>query len=69
MQQAINQLMEGRTTILIAHQRSTVEKADWIMVMRDGTVVEQGTHRQLLEQGAYYNQLYGSTAEQKTAIG
>ncbi|SFF28505.1 ATP-binding cassette, subfamily B [Paenibacillus algorifonticola] len=61
VQQALNQLMEGRTTILIAHQLSTVEKADLIMVMNEGNVVEQGTYRELLERGAYFVKLYGST--------
>lgn len=60
VQQALNQLMEGRTTILIAHQLSTVEKADLIMVMNEGTVVEQGTYRELVEQGGHFATLYGS---------
>ncbi|WP_270168686.1 ABC transporter ATP-binding protein [Paenibacillus sp. SYP-B4298] len=60
VQQALDQLMEGRTTILIAHQLSTVERADLIMVMSEGTVVEQGTYRELLEQGGHFATLYGS---------
>ncbi|GKS12641.1 ABC transporter ATP-binding protein [Paenibacillus chitinolyticus] len=59
VQQALNELMKGRTTILIAHRLSTVEKADSITVMNQGTVVERGTHRDLLEQGGYYARLYG----------
>lgn len=66
VKQALNQLMEGRTIILIAHQLSTVEKADRIMVMNEGTVVEQGTYRELLERGSYFAKLYSSTESSRT---
>lgn len=59
VQQALNELMKGRTTILIAHRLSTVEKADFITVMNQGTIVEQGTHQHLLDRGGYYARLYG----------
>ncbi|NEW06405.1 ABC transporter ATP-binding protein [Paenibacillus sp. SYP-B3998] len=59
VQQALNQLMKGRTTILIAHRLSTVEKADFIFVMNKGTVVEKGTHQELIERRGYYSRLYG----------
>ncbi|MNP34875.1 putative multidrug resistance ABC transporter ATP-binding/permease protein YheI [compost metagenome] len=51
--------MKGRTTILIAHRLSTVEHADLITVMNQGTVVERGRHQDLLELGGYYARLYG----------
>ncbi|GMX62342.1 ABC transporter ATP-binding protein [Paenibacillus elgii] len=59
VQQALNELMKGRTTIMIAHRLSTVEKADFITVMNQGTIVEQGTHQKLLERGGHYARLYG----------
>lgn len=59
VQEALNRLMKGRTTIMIAHRLSTVEKADFIVVMNQGSVVEQGAHQQLLDRGGYYAKLYG----------
>jgi ATP-binding cassette subfamily B protein len=59
VQQALNVLMKGRTTILIAHRLSTVEHADLITVMNQGTVVERGRHQDLLALGGYYARLYG----------
>ncbi len=59
VQEALNRLMKGRTTIMIAHRLSTVEKADFIAVMNQGMVVEQGTHQHLLDHGGYYAKLYG----------
>lgn len=58
IQQALEQLMKGRTTIVIAHRLSTIEKADRIFVMDQGQVVEQGDHATLLAQDGYYTQLY-----------
>lgn len=63
VQQALNQLMKGRTTILIAHRLTTVENADLIFVMKQGTVVEQGTHHSLLENGSYYAGMYGQSGK------
>ena len=51
-------LMQGRTTLVIAHRLSTIEKADLIVVMREGTIVEQGTHAELVARGGYYSTLY-----------
>lgn len=59
VQQALNVLMKGRTTILIAHRLSTVEHADLITVMNQGTVVERGCHQDLIALGGYYARLYG----------
>jgi subfamily B ATP-binding cassette protein MsbA len=50
--------MRGRTTLVIAHRLSTVERADRIVVMRDGNIVETGTHAELLARGGYYASLY-----------
>ncbi len=58
VQQALNNLMEGRTTIVIAHRLSTVRRADRIIVMDAGRIAEMGTHQQLLERGGIYRRLY-----------
>jgi ATP-binding cassette, subfamily B, bacterial MsbA len=58
IQQALEHVMSGRTTLVIAHRLSTIEKADRILVMDDGRLVESGTHAELLEQNGYYTQLY-----------
>ena len=50
--------MRGRTTILISHRISTVRGADQIMVLREGSIVERGTHQELLGNGSYYQELY-----------
>jgi ATP-binding cassette subfamily B protein len=51
-------VMRGRTTILIAHRTSTVRDADQIVVIKDGAIIESGTHEELLESGGYYSDLY-----------
>jgi subfamily B ATP-binding cassette protein MsbA len=56
--EALQALSKGRTTIAIAHRLSTVHEADNIIVMQNGEIVEQGTHRQLLETGGLYCKLY-----------
>ena len=53
----LNRLMEGRTTVVIAHRLSTIRDADNILVLDQGRVIEQGTHRQLLDRGGLYAQL------------
>ena len=56
-------LMKGRTSFVIAHRLSTIKDADLILVMRDGDIVEQGSHDQLLAQGGFYADLYNSQFE------
>ena len=58
IQQALERLMEGRTTLVIAHRLSTIEKADRILVLDQGQLIEQGTHAELLEKNGLYTQLY-----------
>ncbi|HLF11366.1 MAG TPA: lipid ABC transporter permease/ATP-binding protein, partial [Gammaproteobacteria bacterium] len=58
IQDALRYLMRGRTTLVIAHRLSTVENADLIVVLREGAVVETGTHEQLLARGGYYSTLH-----------
>ena len=60
IQKAMDKLMQGRTCFVIAHRLSTIVGADRILVIRDGDIVEQGTHRELLAQGGFYAQLYAS---------
>ncbi len=60
IQKAFASMMEGRTSFIVAHRLSTIESADIILVMRDGQVVEQGSHRELLEKNGFYAQLYNS---------
>ena len=60
IQSAMNRLMEGRTSFVIAHRLSTIREADMILVMRDGDIVEQGTHHELLDRGGFYAELYNS---------
>jgi ATP-binding cassette, subfamily B, bacterial MsbA len=58
VQAALARLMQGRTTLVIAHRLSTIEKADLIVVLREGAIVEQGTHAQLIAAGGYYSTLH-----------
>ncbi|PKM31917.1 MAG: lipid A export permease/ATP-binding protein MsbA [Gammaproteobacteria bacterium HGW-Gammaproteobacteria-11] len=58
IQKALDRVMQGRTTLVIAHRLSTIEKADIIMVMDQGRIVERGSHRELLEQNGYYARLH-----------
>jgi ATP-binding cassette subfamily B protein len=60
IQKAFATLMNGRTSFIVAHRLSTIESADLILVMRDGKIIEQGTHRELLQKGGFYHHLYHS---------
>ncbi len=60
VQKAFDALMEGRTSFVVAHRLSTIEEADLILVMRDGKIIEQGRHKQLLSQSGFYSELYNS---------
>ena len=63
IQKAMDNLMEGRTSFVIAHRLSTIRDADIILVMKDGDIVEQGNHEELLEKGGFYYNLYNSQFE------
>jgi ATP-binding cassette subfamily B protein len=58
IQYAINKLLEGRTSFIIAHRLSTIRSADRILVIKDGQMIEEGNHRELMKQGGYYYRLY-----------
>jgi ATP-binding cassette subfamily B protein len=60
IQKAFNTMMQGRTSFIVAHRLSTIQEADMILVMRNGHIVEQGSHEQLLEKRGFYEQLYQS---------
>ena len=60
IQHAFRQMMEGRTSFIIAHRLSTIQDADLILVMKDGHIIEQGTHGELLEKNGFYAKLYNS---------
>ncbi len=64
IQAAMDALMKGRTSFVIAHRLSTIRNADLILVIREGDIVEQGTHAELLAQGGYYAELYNSQFEE-----
>ena len=67
IQTAMDNLMRGRTSFVIAHRLSTIRDADTILVMRDGDIVEQGKHEELLAKGGFYTELYNSQFEDVTA--
>ena len=60
IQKAFASLMEGRTSFIVAHRLSTIREADVILVMKDGNIIEQGTHQELLNEGGFYKNLYES---------
>ena len=60
VQKAMDKLMDGKTSFIIAHRLSTIKNADLILVMKDGNIIEQGTHRQLLKENGFYADLYNS---------
>ena len=63
IQRAMDNLMKGRTSFVIAHRLSTIKDADMILVMKDGDIIEQGSHEELLAKGGFYAQLYNSQFE------
>ena len=63
VQSAMEKLTAGRTSFIIAHRLSTIKNADMILVMRDGNIVESGSHRELLDRGGFYAELYNSQFE------
>lgn len=67
IQKAMNNLMRGRTSFVIAHRLSTIKDADLILVMKDGDIIEQGTHQELLEKQGFYADLYNSQFEEALA--
>ena len=64
IQEAMDELMKGRTSFVIAHRLSTIRNADLILVMNHGDIVEQGSHEELLEKGGFYADLYNSQFEE-----
>ena len=60
----MDELTKGRTSFVIAHRLSTIKNADLILVMRDGDVIESGTHEELMQRGGFYADLYNSQFEQ-----
>ncbi|CAI8873564.1 Fatty acid ABC transporter ATP-binding/permease protein [Brevibacillus sp. IT-7CA2] len=69
IQEAMNELMKGRTSFVIAHRLSTIRNADLILVMNKGTIIEQGTHDELMEQDGFYADLYNSQFAESTSAG
>jgi ABC-type multidrug transport system fused ATPase/permease subunit len=63
IQRALHRLMEGRTTFIIAHRLSTIRKADQILVLEHGTIVERGSHSELIHQRGKYRQLHQAQLE------
>jgi len=63
VQAAMDRLMDGRTSFVIAHRLSTIKNADMILVMKDGDIIESGSHKQLMEQSGFYSELYNSQFE------
>ena len=68
IQKAMDNLMKGRTSFVIAHRLSTIRDADLILVMKDGDIIEQGNHEELLARGGFYADLYNSQFESTTEI-
>ena len=68
IQKAMDHLMEGRTSFVIAHRLSTIRDADLILVMKDGDIIEQGNHQQLLAKNGFYANLYNSQFEKTEAV-
>ena len=60
--------MKNRTSFVIAHRLSTIKNSDLILVLKDGDVIESGTHQELLDQGGFYAELYNSQFEQASWV-
>ncbi len=58
-------MMNGRTSFIIAHRLSTIRRADLIIVMNNGAVIEQGTHNELMESGGFYSNMYNSQFDEE----
>ena len=69
IQKALTKVTEGRTSFIIAHRLSTVRDADVIIVVKDGKIVEQGTHKELMKLKGYYNSLYTRQYEKEAIQG
>ena len=69
IQQATDHLLKGHTSFVIAHRLSTIRRADVIMVVKDGKIIEQGTHKELLQAKGYYYELYSRQFEEEAAMG
>ncbi|MBE5931253.1 MAG: ABC transporter ATP-binding protein [Lachnospiraceae bacterium] len=65
IQRAFHKMMKGRTSFIVAHRLSTIREADMILVMKDGDIIEQGTHEELLAKGGFYRNLYYSGAPEE----
>ena len=63
IQKAFDEMMKGRTSFVVAHRLSTIRDADEILVMRDGHIIEQGNHEQLLAKNGFYSRLYHAQFE------
>ena len=63
----MDHLMENRTSFIIAHRLSTIKNADLILVMNNGNIIEQGTHKELLKQNGFYAKLYNSQFEKSNS--
>ena len=63
IQAAFESLMQGKTSFIVAHRLSTIKNADVILVMNNGNVIEKGTHKELLEKGGFYHDLYNAQFE------
>ena len=60
IQEAFGKMMKGRTSFIVAHRLSTIQSADIILVMKDGKIIEQGSHDELINRGGFYSELYNS---------
>ena len=60
LQKGLDELLKGRTSFIIAHRLSTIKSADLILVIKDGNIIEQGNHEELMEKGGFYKELYNS---------